>query len=190
MTTNIDVFMVAYHARDDTTAWEIYRRSHTPAGNSLTKDLIDGFLAHKTDVESHEKLQVLNYLGQLETRRAEDAYTADLAKVYALATPQTQALLVQARQQVADDRELFNQSKIDNATELFVSARKLFEEVGDLPESLAADAAITRGARGPAGSAERAGSAGTHCSCLQIEALQMAACTTSHRPGSNPIQSR
>ncbi|HKP80763.1 MAG TPA: CHAT domain-containing protein [Pyrinomonadaceae bacterium] len=133
-----ETFMAAYRARDDTTAWEIYRRNYAPGGNSLTKDLLDGLLTNKQS----ENRNALEYLGQLETRNAEDNYTSDLARIYTTATPQRQALLLQARQQVADGYELFRKNKYDEATESFANARSTFDKVGDHPESLAVAAAI------------------------------------------------
>jgi len=135
-----ETFMAAYRARDDTTVWEIYRRNYSPRGNSVTKDLLDGLLTNKQS----ENLKALEYLGQLETHNAEDNYTSDLARIYASATPQTQALLLQARQQVADGYELLDQTRFDEATESFANAERTFDKVGDRPESLAVAAAIAR----------------------------------------------
>ncbi len=133
-----ETFMRAYRARDDTTAWEIYRRYYASSGNFVTRDLLNGLLINKQP----ENLKALEYLGQLETRNAEDDYTSDLAHVYASATPQTQALLVQAREQFANGYKLLDQNRYDEATELFTNAERTFDKVGDLPESLAAANAI------------------------------------------------
>jgi CHAT domain-containing protein len=138
----LETFMRAYRARDGDAAWDIYKRSHGTAGNSITKGLIDGFLADK----STENLQALNYLGQIENLKAQDAYTSDLAKVYASATPQTQTLLIQAREQVAKGYELFRQAKLAEGTDLLNNARAAFQKAGNLPEALAAETAIARGA--------------------------------------------
>jgi CHAT domain-containing protein/tetratricopeptide (TPR) repeat protein len=137
-------FMVAYRARDDTAAWEIYRRSHAPTGNAITKVLVDQLLANDSGNKSTENLQALIYLGQLETRNAQDAYTSDLAQVYASATPQTKELLLQARQQVVKAHKLVSQNIFGEATDLFANARETFDRVGDRPESLAASASMAR----------------------------------------------
>ncbi|HET6977044.1 MAG TPA: CHAT domain-containing protein [Pyrinomonadaceae bacterium] len=142
----VDAFLRAYHAGDDTTAWDIYRRSYSSSGNDVIKELLDRVLANKDPASSTENLQALSYVGQLETSRTGDPYSSDLAKVYASSSPQTQALLVEARQQVVKGYEQFNQSRIGGATESFTNARSTFEKVGDLPELLAADTAIARGA--------------------------------------------
>ena len=137
----VDAFMIAYRARDDTTAWEIYRRNHGNGGNKVTNDLVKG-LADSSAAKSTEILQALDYLGQLEISNANDAYTAALAKFYASATPQTRSLLIQARQQIVKGYESAGRSEYAKATELFSSARTTFEKVGSLPETLAADVAL------------------------------------------------
>lgn len=142
----VESFMHAYRTRDDEAAWEIYKVSHAPAGNRVTRGLVDGFLANNSTGNTNENLPALKYLGQLEIRKTQDTYTSDLAKVYASATPQTKALLVQARQQVKKAYELFGQSQFDAATELLLSARTAFESVNNLPELLTTDAAIAHGA--------------------------------------------
>src|SRR5262249_24320001 len=77
---------------------------------------------------------------------AKDAYTSDLAKVYATASPETQAQLLSARQQVTKGRELSSQSKIAEGTALLAGARLTFEKAGDVPEMLETDSAIAHGA--------------------------------------------
>lgn len=139
----LETFMRAYRARDGDAAWEIYRRSHGPGGNSITKSLIDGFLG---DNKSTESLEALTYLGQLENLKTQDAYTSDLAKFYASATPQTQTFLIQARQQVAEGYKFFGQAKISEGIDLFNSALTTFHQAGNLPEELGAETAIARGA--------------------------------------------
>jgi CHAT domain-containing protein len=142
----VDAFLRAYQARDDTTAWDIYRRSYSPSGNEVMRDLLDRFLGDKEQGSSTENRQALIYVGQLEASRTKDPYSSDLVKVYTSASPQTQALLVEARQQVVKGNELFNQSKFSAATELFTNARSTFEKIGDLPELLAIDTTIARAA--------------------------------------------
>ena len=142
----VEAFLRAYRSRDDEAVWEIYKRSHGSAVNRVTKGLVDDLLADNAKRRPAENLEALNYLGQLELRKVQDAYTSDLARVYASATPQTKALLVQARQEVAKGYDLFSQSRIGAAIELFVSARSTFEKVGNVPELLAAEAAIAHAA--------------------------------------------
>jgi len=142
----IETFLQAYQVRDDEGAWDIYRRSHGNSGNQITRVLVDDFLSDNARRKQSENLEALNYLGQLEMRKAQDKYTLDLATVYASLTPQTKPLLVQARQQVKNGVELIPKARIGAAIELLAGARNAFEKLGDFPELLATDAAIAYGA--------------------------------------------
>lgn len=141
----LEDFFRAYRAGDDDAAWEIYRRNYARGGNAVTKALVNVVLSGNAESRT-ENLQALNYIGELELHKGEDAYTSDLAKVYSSINTQTQPLLIQAREQVNQAYELFNQSRTGEAIELFASARSNFEKVGDLPESLAAAAGIVHAA--------------------------------------------
>lgn len=138
-------FLRAYNAGDDAAAWEIYRRNYARGGNAVTKALVNAILSGDGGNKT-ENLRTLDYLGQLELRKVEDAFTADLAKVYSSTNAQTQPLLIQAREQVNKGYELFSQARNGEAIELFESARDNFEKAGDLPESFIAEAAIAQAA--------------------------------------------
>ncbi|HEX6045902.1 MAG TPA: CHAT domain-containing protein [Pyrinomonadaceae bacterium] len=141
-----DTFMRAYRARDDTAAWEIYRGVHSASGNDVTNTLVDRFLAETTSSgTTSENLQALMYLGQLEARQTNDAFTLDLARFYSSTSPQTRALLATARQNMATGRKLVDQASIDEATNLFANARSTFETVGDIPELVAVKRAMAHG---------------------------------------------
>ncbi|HKU75230.1 MAG TPA: CHAT domain-containing protein [Pyrinomonadaceae bacterium] len=141
----VEDFLRAYQASDAAAAWAIYRRNHARGGNAVTKALVNAVLTGNADNKT-ENLRALDYLGQLELRKVEDAFTADLAKVYSSANTQSQPLLVQAREQLNKGYELFSEAKNGEAIELFESARDNFEKAGDLPESLIAEAAIAQAA--------------------------------------------
>jgi CHAT domain-containing protein/tetratricopeptide (TPR) repeat protein len=135
--TKIETFMHALLTFDNTTAWEIYRRSYTRSGNLLTNTLVDQLLDSEPGPRFDENLVALRDVGQLETRNAKDSFTADLAHVYASTTPQTRTLLLEARRQVNDGYKEFDESNFPKAAELFAAAQKTFDQVGDHPESLA-----------------------------------------------------
>ena len=144
--SSLDIFMRAYRAGDDDAAWEVYRRNHAAAGNSITRGLLDAILKDNASRETTDVLGALTYLSELETRRVGDTYTSDVAKVYASATPRTRMILAEARLDVAKGYELFTQSKISDAIEFFSRARNAFDKVGDDPETLSAAGAIAHGA--------------------------------------------
>ncbi len=143
---SLEGFMHAFQRRDDEEIWKVYKRNHAAAGNRMTRRLVDDFLSDNPNSKPEEVLQALNYLGQLEIRKAQDKYTSDLARVYASTTPQSKPLLVQARQQMKKGFELVRQSKIDEAMDLLVSARGTFEKLGNVPELLTAEAEMAHGA--------------------------------------------
>jgi CHAT domain-containing protein/tetratricopeptide (TPR) repeat protein len=143
---DLKTFKNALVTLDHTTAWEIYRRSYTPTGNSITKALVDQLLANEPGPQSDENLVALHGVGELETHNAGDSYTSDLAKVYNSATPQKRTLLLQARQDVEKGEESVKRSDFSEAAGLFASAQKKFNQVGDTPESLAVANAIAHAA--------------------------------------------
>lgn len=140
---SLELFLQAYRARDDEGAWELYKRRYGSRGNEITNGLVTRILA---DPKSTDNQQALSYLGQLEHRKTQDTFTSNLARVYNSASPQTRSKLAQARQQIDEGYKLFRQSRVGDATELFASARQTFEKAGDIPEALAAEAAIAHGA--------------------------------------------
>ena len=132
-----DRFLQAYRARDESSAWEIYKSSHVPRGNSIRKALLSGISANQA-----EHIAALNYLAQQELRKTQDTYTSDLARVYGSASPEKHALLVQARKQMDEGYASFAQSKLSETKTLFTTARDNFAKAGSLPEKLSAEVAL------------------------------------------------
>jgi CHAT domain-containing protein len=141
---SFEKFMQAYRAQNESGAWEIYRNSHTPRGNTITKALLSKILADKTSRNEH--VDALNYLGQLELRLTHDTYTSHLSEVYRSAAPDELALLGQAREQLDTATKLFSLTKLGEAKELLVTARDSFIKLNDLPETLLAEAALAHAA--------------------------------------------
>lgn len=137
-------FLSAYASGDKAGAWEIFKRNHGSSTNGITQGLIDKFLANNE--QSAASLAGLQYLGQLQMHKTKDAFTADLAAVYTSATPETRTKLIQAREQVAQGSKLARQSMFSEAMTLFENARRIFDEVGNLPESLSTGAVLAHAA--------------------------------------------
>jgi CHAT domain-containing protein len=137
-------FLTAFMAGDENGAWEIFKRNHGSSTNRITQELINSFL--KNDADSAQCLSALNYLGQLQLRKTHDPFTADLAAVYTSTTPDTRAILMEARQQIAGASKLVREARAGEALSLFDSARNNFQKAGDLPESLSTEAAIAQAA--------------------------------------------
>jgi CHAT domain-containing protein/tetratricopeptide (TPR) repeat protein len=140
----LENFIRAYRAGDDEAAWRLYTRGHKSSGNAITEALLNSCLGQSD--EAKESCRALTYLGQLELRRANDAYTSDMSKLYASASSQERSVLSQARTEIRQGYELFTHSKITEAMEWFTRARARFEQLGDTGEALSADYAIAHGA--------------------------------------------
>jgi len=136
-------FLNALAAGNDDAAWQVYAHQ-SGARNRITHELINSIVSN--NAQSSHSLKALNYLGQLQLRKTNDSYVAELASVYASITPQTRAMLAQAREQMAQGSSLLRKSQMDDAIALFDSARRLFEKAGNVPESLAAERAMAAGA--------------------------------------------
>ena len=136
-------FLKAFAAGSDETAWQIYVRQ-SGARSSIPRDLIKSIVTN--DAQSSQSLTALNYLGQLQLKKTNDPYTADLANVYASITPQTRSMLAQAREQMVQGSALSRKSQMEDAIASFETARSLFEKAGDIPETLAAERAIAAAA--------------------------------------------
>ncbi|MFY9609408.1 MAG: hypothetical protein WAU45_12435, partial [Blastocatellia bacterium] len=101
-----DEFLNAYRARNDDRAWEIFTRCHVRAGNFITERLIDSYLERLTKPEFNEAdqagdvLKVLSYAGALQSRRAADQFTFDLARFYEASASKHSRSLISARASV------------------------------------------------------------------------------------------
>jgi CHAT domain-containing protein len=136
----VDSFVRLCRTGDDNAAWEIYKSNYTSRGNSITKALLDDYLAESPNFTQH--VDILNYLGQLELRRTQDAYTVDLLRVYGSASPERLVLLGQARKQMQKGYDLFAVLRLTEAREILRTARDAFAKLADLPETLVAEAAL------------------------------------------------
>lgn len=133
-------FIQAYRARDESAASEIYKNSHESRGNAFAKTLLDDLLSENPKLT--EQVDTLHYLGQLELRRTQDAYTLDLFRVYRSASPEKLTRLGQARKQLQSGYELFAVLRFTEAKEILLTARDTFAKLDDLPETLVTELAL------------------------------------------------
>jgi CHAT domain-containing protein/cytochrome c-type biogenesis protein CcmH/NrfG len=143
---SLDAFLTAYRTRDDPAAWNIYRRSHSPTGNTITNELIDGLLRDNAEGQQSNSLDVLNYAGQLQLNNAKDPYDLNLARFYGSATARVKASVRQARDEFRSGYVLLRSSKSKEAIELFSRSRDAFGTVGNDGEALLAEYAIAHAA--------------------------------------------
>jgi CHAT domain-containing protein len=135
-------FLSSYDRGDDARAWEVVRRNYTSAGNAITNALVDSYLdsdAKGEGASAGDKLRALAYVGQLESQRAGDAYTSDLARFYERSDARQRRALALARAHMREGFRLFIKSEESVAIEHYERAKRAFEESGDDCEALFAE---------------------------------------------------
>ncbi|MCI0391595.1 MAG: CHAT domain-containing protein [Acidobacteria bacterium] len=140
-------FNNAYQAGDDETAWRAYSRSQFRDGNYVTGRLIDEFLElsrNRSKEEAANRMAVLGYAGDLSERRVGDRFTANLAGLYKMASPDQLAALARARGLMHEALGQYDRTESDQAIKSFTQARVIFERAGNLGEALQADFWIGR----------------------------------------------
>lgn len=138
----VSKFYSAYERGDEGQAWEAIRRSYTSAGNTITNALLDSYLELEARGEggsADNKLRALAYVGKLESQRAGDAYTSDLARFYGGSNRRQRALLARAREQMREGYRLFLRSQVKDALSYYEQAKRTFEESGDECEAVFAE---------------------------------------------------
>lgn len=128
-----DEFRNAFRTRDDDAAWHIIATTRDSTLGLIGNKLIDGYLALavRREVERVGALEALSYAGQLERKRANDCFLANLCEYYRRATPSQLEGVVQARNAMKRARESSFRNNFDEALALYEGARQQFERAGD-----------------------------------------------------------
>lgn len=135
-------FLLANEQGDDDRAWAAVTWNYTSAGNVIANSLFDSYLELQSKGDSSAaqgRLQKLEYLGQLELRRANDRYTSDLVLFYQNSSLQQLRALILARAQIRKGYELFLNSNLDSAARYYTEARQAFAKIGDNGEATFAE---------------------------------------------------
>jgi len=134
-------FLTAYESRDAASAWDIYRQSFDSLGSSITNSLIETYLDEKSrgnEVEAEHQIEMLSFIADLESKRAQDSYTSRLVEFYSESTPEKRSVSLQARNLMRLGYDLVSKSENVQAIKSFDQASEMFEEIGDEPENLLA----------------------------------------------------
>jgi CHAT domain-containing protein len=134
-------FMEAYRGRDAEQAWEAYKQSRLTTGSFITEKLIDEYLSlmlSGKSTEAEDNLSALLFIGNIELERVKDRFTHDLAQFYQGASPQQLRKLSAARRLSVTANERLGQSRVDEAINHYQQAIELFDQIGDVCESLVA----------------------------------------------------
>lgn len=134
-------FLKAYREHDVEQAWAMYKQSRVNASSFITNRLIDNFVSLALtgkSAEAEENLSALLFIGNLEMERVQDRFGHDLAHFYRGAAPQQLRKLSNARSLVRDANERLRQSRVAEAISHYQQAIELFDQAGDICESLLA----------------------------------------------------
>jgi CHAT domain-containing protein/tetratricopeptide (TPR) repeat protein len=135
-------FLEASGRNDASRAWGIVCANRSPLnGKYISETLLDLYidqsLAQKWR-EAQSALSALAYLGNLESRNADEHYTQEEVEFYKNRAHDL-VRLKQARMLVRQGHELYLFEKVDEAAESYRNAASIFELSGDTCEALAAN---------------------------------------------------
>ncbi|MGH9854562.1 MAG: hypothetical protein ACREBD_32425, partial [Blastocatellia bacterium] len=134
-------FLEAYRRRDGEQAWQAYKYSRVSPRSFITSRLIDNYLSlalSGKSIEAGDNLQALLFLGNIELEKINDRFTHDLAQFYRGASPQQLRKVSSARGLLKASDERLGQSRLDEAINDCRQAIELFDQAGDVCESLMA----------------------------------------------------
>lgn len=133
-----DRFLEAWQASDEEKAWEVFKTARSRAGNVITNRLLVDWMENvqKNLPQDAEKLlQILSWIGQIESRRVGDFYTADLASYYEKVGKYRPARLALAREAFVIGLGHYDRQDFTTAAAAFTRAGVLFQKAGDIYEA-------------------------------------------------------
>jgi len=138
-------FLKAYRGRDVDQAWGAYKQSRVGSGSFITNRLIDNYLSlalSGKSTDAQDNMSALLFIGNIELEKVKDRFTYDLAQFYRGAAPQQLRKLSAARGLAKAAAESMRQSRLTEAINNYRQAIDLFDDAGDVCESLAARALL------------------------------------------------
>jgi CHAT domain-containing protein/lipoprotein NlpI len=135
-------FLRAYESRQDDVAWRLLSGYHNRIGNVIVEQLLDGCLEGNTEGPQpapgyYPKLLI--YVGEMEQARSGDLFFSHLAKYYQSVTAEQRADLVEARQLLKAGHSGWGRARVDESSDLFSRAKRLYDKAGDIYESKVAE---------------------------------------------------
>jgi CHAT domain-containing protein/Tfp pilus assembly protein PilF len=134
-------FLAAWRERNGEGAWAAYKRSRLAGGSFIIHRLIDSYLSlalSGKSTEAEEYLSALLFTGNVELGKVGDRFVYDLAQFYRDAGPQQLSKLSDARSLAKAATESLWRSQMPEAINDYLRAIALFDQAGDLCESLVA----------------------------------------------------
>ena len=121
-------FLQAYETHNDDAAWSALSRSRGRTGNLIVEALLDDFFSSQ---DNEQALRKLTYAGEVETAKAGDTFTRDLAHTLTAANAQQRQRILQGRNLVKDAISRYDISEFKEAIEIFSDADQEFLAAGD-----------------------------------------------------------
>lgn len=129
----LSAFYGALERGDEEGAWEVLGRSYTSSGNAVTNALVESLAAGRA---AGGELRALDYIAQLESRKAGDGYTAELARSYRAADPARRRALAAARAELKKGYAQYLGWNLERALQHYGRALAAFEAAGSEAESV------------------------------------------------------
>ena len=131
-------FVADYERSDDESAWAVLSRGRTSEGNQIVQRLSSECLLQRSKGDLAAATRTANclaYAGEIEAKRAGDAYTASLARVYGSQSRYDQDILAAAAELMKRGKSSYEAPRATEAIQYYERAKALFDKVGDDAES-------------------------------------------------------
>jgi CHAT domain-containing protein len=132
-------FLAAYTARDDETAWRLLSLNRDAGGSVIESELLDYYLKLKEadrSAEAQANWDALLYASELEVKRADDHFAADLVRYYQSLSSSSRKSLIEARALTSQGHQNLKLTKPEPALSYYTQAKAIFDKFDDQTESL------------------------------------------------------
>ena len=136
-------FLNAFEEKDERRAWKLICENRSPLnGKYIAEILIDAYIDHALDgrkEDARHSLSALNFLAEIEVRRADEHYSATLADYYRTRSSSDLASLRRARDLVRLGHDLYFRDRESEAIASYTTAKNAFDKLNDRSESISAE---------------------------------------------------
>ncbi|HEY3578890.1 MAG TPA: CHAT domain-containing protein [Pyrinomonadaceae bacterium] len=135
----VQSFLAAYSARDDEIAWQVLSLNRDSRGGLIENQLLDKYLNLEQANEAQGTFAALAYASELQLKRADDRFAADLVRFYQSPSPAARKLLLEARALTSQANQSLRDIKPEDAFGYCAQAKEIFDKLGDKTESMYLD---------------------------------------------------
>lgn len=130
-----NAFLAAFRRKDDEDAWQLLSHNREPIREKYLPQRLAMSLVAASGAQQAEFLQAMIYAGELEKRRINDEFAADIARFYANVSPPDLEFLREAQSSVQKGYKLCLGGEFTRARTELERARELFLKVNDVWEA-------------------------------------------------------